>query len=126
MQPRLRSRSDLLELIYDRAPSRGVCRAINAGRVTLLGGFSAIPPSGRPGWIVEWVSQNGARSLVAVVTDDVRHDFVVAVCDKVPWTKWVGGSPLHDGDVPERMQANKELAERLGTTDVTERSNSNQ
>jgi hypothetical protein len=83
---------------------RAVQRAINEGTVEVLGGFHAIPPSVRSGWMLKITSKHKRTWAVAVTPNDITHTYQVWIADRVPWEKWAGdlyrNHPVYDGDDP--------------------------
>jgi hypothetical protein len=117
---RLRHRTDLIELIARECEVPAVRRACVTGKAEVLGGFSEILPSTRPGWIVRIIAQRGAVFLVAVVPNEYHHFYQVYVIDEVPWHLWAGkpmaGAPysIYQGDHPVAYEMRRDLElERL-------------
>jgi hypothetical protein len=113
---RFLSRTALLDEAIRLSPTRGCRRAIEDGRVTVLGGFRTIPPYGLPGWVFRVRSRHGRTWLLAILVDEVKHVYMGRLADEVPWIEWVGrkgrkGWNAYDGDVPE--EADRERAKRV-------------
>jgi hypothetical protein len=132
---RIHTRDDLLEYLSIFVTRRCIVRALDH-EVKLLGGFSAIPPSGKPGWIVRAYSPIGQSHYdVAVTISDGGTYKLWNLQVKVPWECWVGDGEetcLHSdimiGDDPDMCVAMKQQAietrEEL-TQDVSERLTTN-
>lgn len=106
----IRYRSELISLVAKKTVVPAVRRACTLGAVEVYGCFSAVTPSGKPGWILKVTTQHGGSYLVAVVPDEIRHDVNVLVLSKVPWQTWVGHAnpdPLMSGDHPETYYTNR-------------------
>jgi len=103
---KIRSRESLINFILDSRISRSIHRAILEGTVEYLGGFSHIPPSNDPGWILRCNSPITKKHWnVAVVARDASANYVVRIVPKLPWQWWVGdcGNPqLYRGDRPDK------------------------
>lgn len=105
----LRTRTELIVYARDHCGSRACERAFLTGKVTVLGGFTAIPPGTAPGWILCITSRHGRAWILAVVTDDIQHTYHVRRLDIIPWAQWSGtkyAAPresIYSGDYP--MQA---------------------
>ncbi len=102
---RIETRVQLVNYICDHTPQSAIARACHTGTVQVLGGFSSIPPSTRPGFIVSITSIHERTWLVAVTTDDHKHIFHVWVVDSIPWKYFVGRPykeeySIYDGDDP--------------------------
>lgn len=93
-------------------------RAFLTGKVVVLGGFSSIPPSTNPGWILLVTSIHHRTWIIGVETNDIKHRYQVRTLDKIPWAKWVGGaialfrnSSLRYGDCPQVAILARRLAQ---------------
>lgn len=104
MRPRpLHSRSDLVAIIRDIAPTRACQRAVDEGRTEVLGGFT--PPGGLPYYLVHVTAQFGSEWLLSIEIDEDRREFRPRRLDSVAWECWDGrseGRSLKDGDHPRR------------------------
>jgi hypothetical protein len=104
----IRTREQLLEFLADRLKRVGrrhVARAIECGKVEVLGGFLRVPPSDSPGWIVRAVSDNGETYHAAVMCPF----YGVRMVDVVPWHHWAGGMADH----PDRYRRLRDTARRF-------------
>lgn len=103
---RIETRSQLIRFIEKDAVHRAIGRACHHenGSVQVLGGFSMIPPTERPGWIVSITSAYGQTWLVAVLAYDYEHVFKSRVVEAIPWSLYVGQTGreynIYDGDNP--------------------------
>lgn len=102
---RINTRTELINYICDHISQSVVARACHAGTVQVLGGFSCVPPSTRPGWIVAVTSIHGRTWNVAVTSDDHKHIFHVWVVNSIPWEYYIGnayqtGYSIYCGDNP--------------------------
>jgi hypothetical protein len=112
MKP-IRSRTDLLALVAQHAPSKACARAISENRAHVLGGFT--PVEGLPCFIVRVTSKHERTWIIAVDVDEPHHRYRFRFIDEIPWNNWdgtSGGERLIDGDLPvayayERMQARR-------------------
>ena len=99
----IQSRSQFIEEAYNLCPSRAAQRAIREGRIILLGGFSDIPPFGRPGFICRVLSRHGRTWYLALIAE-LDRSFRGAFITDVPWKNRVGKTvrierwTLNDGD----------------------------
>ena len=87
-------------------PRKGIVRALRDGTVEHLGGFSRIPPTSHPGWIVKVTSTHGKEFIVAVIAYQLRYG--IRVLGEVPWRYWYNAQPwtsLLAGDNPEEYQS---------------------
>jgi len=96
------NKNHLLSWLEKKCPRKGIVRALRDGTVEHLGGFSRIPPTSHPGWIVRVTSIHGKEFIVAVIAYQLRYG--IRVLSEVPWLCWAGdcgGSPnLMNGDQP--------------------------
>lgn len=117
MRP-LRTRTDLLAIAAQHAPSKACATAIHENRATVLGGFT--PAGGLPTFIVRVVSRRGREWLIGIEVDEAAYRYRIRYIEDVPWAFWdgqIGGRRLIDGDVPnnaafERMKARRSLCTR--------------
>ena len=97
----IHTRSELIALIRQAAPSRACRRAIDEDRTQVLGGFT--PPEGHPYFATITTSRHGRQWNLAVVVDEQRQRYRVVSFDRSPWQYWDGrpdGRSIHDGDDP--------------------------
>ncbi|KKN22755.1 hypothetical protein LCGC14_0911910 [marine sediment metagenome] len=98
----IQSRSQFVEEAWKLCPTKSAQRAIREGRVTMLGGFSDIPPLGRPGFIC--YVRHGRTWLLALI-EQLDRSFRGVYVENVPWknrvslvppSQWTlsGGDPL--------------------------------
>jgi len=102
---RIDTRAELINYIHDHIPQRAIKRACHNGTVKVLGGFSSISPSTRPGWIVAVTSIYDRTWLVAVTSDDHNHVFRTWTVEWIPWKYYIGRVDrgeysIYDGDNP--------------------------
>lgn len=104
---RIDTRTELVNYVRDNIPQRAIQRACHNGVVRVLGGFSLISPSTRPGWIISVTSVHGKTWFVAVTSDDHHHVFRTWVVESIPWQFYIGRADrgeysIYDGDTPEQ------------------------
>ena len=87
------SKDHLLMWLENNCPRKGIVRALRDGTAEHLGGFSTIPPTSQPGWIVRVTSVHDREYIVAVIAYQNRYG--IRVLKEVPWVYWDGG---RDGD----------------------------
>ena len=96
------TKNHLLMWLEDNCPRKTIIRALRDGIVEHLGGFSIIPPTSRPGWIVRVTSTYGKEYIVAVIAYQNRYG--IRILNEIPWINWGGdcnGTPgLMNGDWP--------------------------
>jgi len=92
---RIRTRDHIIAFLEEYCPRKSIVRAIREGKVELLGGFSAIPPSDRSGWIVKVMSTHDRTWNVAVIPRRAGKDYEIRVVKEIPWSKWVGTWDAH-------------------------------
>lgn len=100
------TREDLIEYLVAHSPRPAISRAIAEGRpIELLGGFSHIPPSNMPGWIIRIISRFGKKFYAALRVHKIwKHELFVELLEHVPWNYWDGDkseNELYKGDRPE-------------------------
>lgn len=118
---RIETRTQLINFICENISQNAIVRACYRGTVRVLGGFSRVPPSTAPGWIVAVTSIHDRTWLVAVTTDDHRHIFHAWVTNAIPWRYYVGRMDrgeysIYDGDDPQQaclMRENYEAKSNL-------------
>lgn len=113
--PRLiRTREHLLAYAATGCPSKAAERALAGRNVTVLGGFSSVPPSWLPGWVCKIESGRGSTWYVAVVVNRDGNGYAAFPIDKVPWDVYVGTKdmPLHRGDDPKYAEFRHRMATR--------------
>jgi hypothetical protein len=87
------------------------------GRVEVLGGFEEVLPDFPPGWIVTVTCRGGTVFHVAVIPDQIAHNYRVRLVEEIPWHLWVGrplagaGYTIYSGDHPATYDARRD-AER--------------
>lgn len=86
--------TDIIDWLKDNCPRRSIVRALEKGRVEYLGGFSPIPPSALPGWILKVASIYGGKWIIAVLANDITHRYEIRIIKSVPWKNWVGTDSL--------------------------------
>ncbi len=104
---RIDTRVELINYICDNISQRAIARACHTGTIKVMGGFSEVPPSQRPGWITAITSVHGRVWFVAVTSDDHHHVFRTWVVKAIPWQYYVGRADrekysIYDGDDPEQ------------------------
>lgn len=102
---RIETRTQLIEHIVQHAPMGSISRACHETEVKVLGGFSKIPPSTRPGWIVIVTSRFERVWIVAVQPNEDTCKFEVREIERIPWESYVGiegqiGYSIYSGDDP--------------------------
>lgn len=104
IMPHIRNKNDLLKILEENPPSPAISAALDTGKIELLGGFSEVPPSDNPAWVVVITSRRGTVWNVVLTyhTHPVRMS--VWTVDRIPWEHWVGKTDrtpgLYDGDKP--------------------------
>jgi hypothetical protein len=96
---------------------RCVLRALENGKVELLGGFKSIPPGSDPGFIVLVNSYPrngcpGGRWVVAVVCRQNTNVYA-RVIPNIPWDQWDGKidrKTIYDGDNPSAYAKERDRA----------------
>ena len=98
-------KTELILWLDGHAPSRTIRRAIWNGSLELLGGFSKIPPSNYPGWIIKLTTRYGKKYLVAIICNYDKLKQYCMIIDSVPWELWdgkPGRKSIYEGDNPEK------------------------
>ena len=101
----IQNRSQFTEEVYKLCPTRAAQRAIREGRITMLGGFSDIPPFGRPGFICCVTSRHGRTWYLALISQ-LDRSFRGVFVENVPWKNRVGETTkvqrwtMNGGDAP--------------------------
>lgn len=100
------TRDDIIRWLISNCPRMAIVRSLLQDRSELLGGFSNIPPSGRPGWIVRVTSILTKRKwIVAVIPCHGIPDYEIRILKQVPWKNYVGyewvlDKSIYAGDRP--------------------------
>lgn len=103
----LYTRIGMAQIFAEGAPTNALARVLRDGECEMLGGFSYVPPSNKPGWICRVSTPNGADRLLAIIVNETTRAHGVIEIETVPWEHWIGGyssggwSP-HSGDQPVR------------------------
>jgi len=109
-------RDDIIRWLITHCPRKAIVRSLLQDRAELLGGFSIIPPSGRPGWIVRVTSTLTKRTwIVAVIPCIGKPDYEIRILNQVPWKnyvgyEWIPDKPIYAGDRPWLYRKMKERA----------------
>ena len=109
------SKAHLLMWLEANCPRKAIVRALRDGTVEHLGGFSTIPPTSHPGWIVKVTSTFGKEFIVAVIAYRNKPKTGIRILSEVPWIHWCGDAKygvtcigtLYGGDFPEEYQARR-------------------
>jgi len=108
------TRDDIIRWLISHCPRKAIVRSLLQDRAELLGGFSNIPPSGRPGWIVRVASTLTKREwIVAVIPCIGKPDYEIRILKQVPWKYYIDRpftSPICAGDRPWLYGEMKERA----------------
>jgi hypothetical protein len=108
--------------LESNCPRKSIVRALRDGTVEHLGGFSRVPPTSHPGWIVRVTSAHGKEFIVAVIAYQNRYG--IRVLSEVPWRYWDGGregtTSFMNGDNPTAYWGLKTIAEMDMIDEVTE------
>lgn len=132
---RINSRTSLLDVAYDLRPSNALGRSIREGRVTVLGGFTAIAPHNLPGFICYVRSRFGRTWFQAILVDEIHHGYKSVLIEDIPWFewagRWIGGKEawsVYNGDIPQiiaeeiaREHSNLALPVGLGAAHIWNR-----
>lgn len=105
------TRDHIIAWLERHCPRKAIVRAIDEGKIELLGGFSQIPPSNHHGWIVRVTSIHKRVWLVAIIPNKRQTDYEIRIPKEVPWKYWCGDFFTHkifQGDKPWLYQAIKE------------------
>lgn len=86
---RIETRTQLVEYICEHSTRPAIQRACHEGKVFVAGGFSQIPPSSKPGWIVIVTSRFGRIWNVAVTPNEEKRTFDVRVLKTIPWGQYI-------------------------------------
>jgi hypothetical protein len=111
---RIQTRQQLLNWITAKMQDLGRCGIVRAledtnSMVRVLGGFSSMPPSTAPGWVVSIVSRHGKVWHVSVTVR--QNGYGCFLLERIPWKNWVGGkSELYAGDNPARYERLRDAA----------------
>ena len=113
---RIRDRADIIALVARSAASPACRRACLTGKVEVLGGFSELPPSDKPGWILQITAKHGTVFLIGVIPNDLQHRYQVWTLEEVPWHLWVGrplagaAYSVYQGDRPVSYDLRRDQA----------------
>jgi len=108
------SRTHIILWLENNCSRKAITRALYKGQVEFFGGFSPIPPTTHPGWIMRVTTAHGKTFYVAVICYDRRYG--IRILRDVPWDKWRGtdsrgmfGPLLYRGDDPEEYLKLREI-----------------
>ncbi len=111
---RIDTRTQLINFICENISQRAIVRACHHpnGNVQVMGGFSRIPPSCLPGWIVVITSGFGRTWTIAVTPDEHKHVFRVWMIKEIPWQFYTcpslhaqqQGYSIYNGDNPDQAR----------------------
>ena len=107
------NREKLLDWLEANPPTGmpRIARAMQDGRVELLGVFSPIPPFAHSGWVVKVVSRYGVVWHVVISLDEANKKYFSFLIDNIPWDNYCGeqsSNPLYQGDKPEKYKGFKD------------------
>ncbi|KKM22335.1 hypothetical protein LCGC14_1626320 [marine sediment metagenome] len=118
----LRNRYDLIQALIPYAPTSACKRAMEEGRVSVLGGFQA--PEYLPYIVIEITGiRSRSNWLIALVIDEPKYEFSVIYPMHILWEQWVGKAdrynPILDGDEPQlyNWKKNNALTNSAKTTE---------
>ena len=117
------TKNHLLMWLEKNCPRKSIVRALRDGTVEHLGGFSTVPPTVHPGWIVRVTSIHDKEWIVAVIA--YQNQYGIRVLNEVPWLNWIGDqdrsdSSLISGDDPQGYWYVKRAAEHRLNKEMTE------
>ena len=106
------SRTHIILWLENNCSRKAITRALYEGQVEFFGGFSPIPPTTHPGWIIRITTAHGKTFYVAVICYDRRYG--IRILKDVPWDKWVGSTAknrtaLMNGDNPTEYWGLREI-----------------
>lgn len=108
------NKNSLIEYLIANLPRKAIVRSLLQNGAECLGGFTAIPPSGRPGWIVRTTSRNHKMWIMAVTVLKEKPGYGIRILSKVPWEFYCGGSnDLYQGDSPSLYKTIKKSVLRI-------------
>ena len=114
---RIETRTQLINFICEDIRQYSIVRACHhpEGSVHVMGGFSRVPPSEKPGWIVSITSVFGRTWLVVVTPHDHQHIFKSWITDSLPWEYYIGKldrgeDSIYDGDNPGQARLARDMA----------------
>lgn len=103
MKP-VRTKSDLIRELRPFCPTRVCERAMDEGRVTVIGGFT--PPNDFSQWVIRIESRYGQIWYLSLCCDTNTNRYKIRLYmeDEVPWKYWDGencNSAIVRGEVSE-------------------------
>jgi hypothetical protein len=107
------TRGHIVSWLMRHCPRKAIVRAMNDGKVELLGGFNSIPPRSYHGWILRITSVYNRVWILAITPNKKGDDYAIRELKDVPWASWCGdanGGGLYRGDKPWLYQSIKERA----------------
>jgi len=110
LDPRIRS--DFILWVAEHAPRPSISQSILDGNVEVLGGYTQIPPSINPGWIIRTISYHKKTYNIAVTLDKVKRILHTWLVDEIPWEFYNGKIKrgfycIYDGDEPRKYLLQK-------------------
>lgn len=114
-QVHFQSRLHIVSWLEKTCSRKAIVRALSEGQVEFFGGFSLIPPTTQPGWIIRVTSVYGKTWYVAVIAH--RDHYGIRILRDVPWGNWIGENSwgdafkvhLFSGDYPGKYKKLKEI-----------------
>lgn len=92
------SRAHIILWLEKNCPRKAITRALYEGEVEFMGGFSPVPPTSHPGWVLRVTSAHGRTWYTAVVAYQNRYG--IRILKDIPWDKWVGENSWGDAFRP--------------------------
>lgn len=120
-QVHFQSRLHIVSWLEKNCPRKAIVRALSEGSVEFYGGFSPVPPTTDPGWIMRVTSVYDKTWYVAVISS--QNHYGIRILRDVPWGYWYGTykwpvcykndnkfrQQLYSGDHPEEYLKLKEI-----------------
>ena len=109
---RIRTKSDLIAWLEEYAPCRALQKALREAKIELLGWFTLVPGSFKPGWVLEITSKYHLKWIIAVSVG-ITSKLNAYVIDKIEWENynpecWQNSDPdcrgLFAGDNPKKYK----------------------